>query len=80
MIFIYLVSKKKIMHLAGCEIKSTRPMFKTEMFINQSKANLDEKVLFGKITNHLDPEIRKMLRRSMLDKVKNPFTHARCNG
>ena len=49
------------MHLAGCEIKSMRPIFKTEMLIYQSKANLDEKILFGKITHHLDPEIRKML-------------------
>ena len=35
-----------------------RPMFKTEMLIFQSKANLDEKILFGsKITNQLDSHI-----------------------
>ena len=28
---------------------------------NKSKANLDDKILFGKITHRLDPEIRKML-------------------
>ena len=38
-----------------------RPIFKTEMFIYQSKANLDEKSLFGKISHQSDPEIRKML-------------------
>ena len=37
-----------------------QPTFKTEMLIYQSKGNLDEKNLFGKITHHLDPEIRKM--------------------
>ena len=36
-----------------------RPIFKTEMLIFQSKANLDEKILSGKITHHKDPEIRK---------------------
>ena len=35
-----------------------RPICKT---LYQSKANLNEKNLFGKITHHLDPEIRKML-------------------
>ena len=37
------------------------PIFKTEMLIDQSKASLDEKSLFGTIKHHLDPEIRKML-------------------
>ena len=36
--------------LAGCEIRSTRPTFKTEILIYQSKANLDEKILFRNIT------------------------------
>ena len=30
------------------------------MLIFQSKANLDEKFLFGKIAHHLNPEIRQM--------------------
>ena len=63
---IYRVSRKSSTRLMGCEIKSMRPIFKTEMLIYQSKANLDEKILFAKITRHLDPEIRKMLIRSML--------------
>ena len=31
------------------------------MLIFQSKANLDEEILCGKITHQLDPEIRKIL-------------------
>ena len=46
-------------------MKSIWPIFKTEMLIYQSKANLDEKILFGKITHHLDPEIRTMSVRSL---------------
>ena len=43
--------------LAGCEIKSIRPIFKIKMQIYQSKANLDENILLGKIPHHLDPAI-----------------------
>ena len=50
---------KKLTRVVDCEIKSMRPIFKTEILIYQSKANLDGKILFGKITRHLDPEIRK---------------------
>ena len=38
-----------------------QPIFKTEMLIYQSKANLGVKILFDKITHHLEPEIRKLL-------------------
>ena len=41
------------------------PIFKTELLIYQSKANLDEKILFDKITHQLDPEIRKMPVRGL---------------
>ena len=34
-------------------MKNTWQMFKTEMLINQSKANLDVKILFDKITHLL---------------------------
>ena len=44
--------------LAGRGKKTMRPIFKTEMLIFQLKANLAEKILLGKITPHLDPEIR----------------------
>ena len=38
-------------------------IFKTEILIYQFNANLDEKILFGKITRLVDPEMRKMLER-----------------
>ena len=47
------------------EMKSMRPMFETEMFIYESKANLNENILFGKITHHLDSLMRQMLLRGM---------------
>ena len=37
------------MRLAGCGIKSIRPIFKTEMFMYQSKANIDEKFCLVKL-------------------------------
>ena len=40
-------------------MKSMWPIFNNEMLIYQSKANLDEKILFGGITHHSDPEIKK---------------------
>ena len=36
--------------LVACEIICTRLILENEMFIDQSKANLDENILFGK--NH----------------------------
>ena len=51
---IYRVSKKKIMtHLAGYEIKNMKPIFKTETLIYLLKANLDDKIFFGKIIVNL---------------------------
>ena len=40
---------KMLTHLAGYEIKSMKSIFKTEMLICHSKANLDEKILFGPV-------------------------------
>ena len=59
--------------LSSCEMKSMRPMFKNKMLIYQSKANLDEKILLGKITHHLHPEIRKMLVRRILGSKDSTF-------
>ena len=59
------MSKKKLRRLKGCEIKSMRLIFKTEMFIYQSNVNLDEKILLGSIPHLTDPEIRKMLVKGM---------------
>ena len=54
---------KRFTRLTGSVIKSMRPIFKTEMLIYQSKANLDQKILFGKINHHLDPEIWEVSER-----------------
>ena len=40
---------KKFTRLAGYGIKSMRPIFKTKVLIYQSKANLNGKILLGKI-------------------------------
>ena len=41
-------------------------ILKTEMLICQLKDNLGVNILFGKITHHLDPRIRKELVRDLL--------------
>ena len=61
------------MHLLDYEVKSMRPIFKTEMLIYQSKANLDEKTLLAIITNQLDPEIGKMPIRYMFGNKDSRF-------
>ena len=61
----YDLMKTRLTWLGGCEIKRMRPIFKTEMSIHQSKANLCEKT-FGKITRHFEQEIRKMQERVCL--------------
>ena len=50
-----------------------RPISRTEMLIYQSKANLDEKILFGKITRHLNVDIRKMLVKDMFGNENYTF-------
>ena len=59
------LSQEKFKRLPGCYVKSMGPIFKTELLIYQSKANLDEKILFEKITHHLDLEIRKIPVRGL---------------
>ena len=49
------------------------PIFDTKMLIYQSKTNLDEKILFGKITHPFDPEIRKMLVKGIFGKEDSTF-------
>ena len=49
-------SKKRFTRLVISQMRNMRLLSKTKMLIHQSKANLDEKFLFGKITYHLDPE------------------------
>ena len=55
------MNQKKFKRLVGCYIKSMGPIFKIELLIYQSKANLDEKILIDKITHHLDLELNKIL-------------------
>ena len=45
------VSQEKFLRRVGCEINSIRLIFKTKMLIYQSKANLDELILFDNITH-----------------------------
>ena len=59
--------------LASYGVKSTRPIFKIKMLIYQPKANLDEKIFLGKITHHLDQEIRKMLVKVIFGSKDSPF-------
>ena len=49
-----------------------RLIFKTEMFICQSKRNLEVKILFGKITQHLDLEMREVPERSCCMETRIP--------
>ena len=46
-------------------MRNIRPIFKTEMLMYQSKANLVEKTLFGKVTHLYDSIIRKMPVRGL---------------
>ena len=50
-------------------------IFRTNMLTYQSRANLDEKILFGKITHHFDPEIRKILEGACFG-IKNSTFHS----
>ena len=70
---MYRVSQKKFSRLVSYGEKSMRPIFKSKMLIYQSKANLDEKMLFGKIIHHLDPKIRKVLVRGMFGNKDSSF-------
>ena len=49
------------------------PIFKTKMFIYQSRANLGEKILFGKVTRHLDQGIREMLVKGVFGNENSTF-------
>ena len=49
---------KHLTRFMGNGIKRMRPIFKSDISLCQSKANLDIKTLFGKIPHLLLPEIR----------------------
>ena len=44
-----------------------------EMLSYQSKANLDEKILFGKVTHLLGPKIRNILVRGLCGNENSTF-------
>ena len=50
-------------------------IFKTNTLTCHSKAKLDEKILFGKIIHHIDPEISKMLEGVCFE-IKNSTFHS----
>ena len=47
------MSQKKFSRLARCGIKGTWMIFNTKMLIFKSKADLDEKISFGKMIHLL---------------------------
>ena len=57
------MNQKKFTRSVGYGIKGMWPIFKTKMLIHQSKAFLDEKTLFFKITLHLDSQVSEILVR-----------------
>ena len=63
----------KLTRLTGCGTKAASPIFNIEVMIDQLKANLDLKVLLGKITHLLDQETRKVLVRVFYEKEHTTF-------
>ena len=49
-------------------------IFKTKILINQSKVNLDEKILFGDVNLHLDREKGKKTCKRFLWESKIPLS------
>ena len=62
------MSQKSFRRLASCEIESTMSIFKTAMLIDQLKANLDQKILFGKGTHQFDLEIGEMGKKHVWER------------
>ena len=62
---IYQMSQEKFKRLAGYGIKGMRSVFKTEMLIYKSKANLDEKIFLIKSLVSKTPKISKMSVRGL---------------
>ena len=67
------MSQNKLVLLKGYGISCMQLIFNVEMFIYQSKANLDVKILFGDITHLVDPEIRKFLERGLYGNQDSTF-------
>ena len=60
--------------MAGCGIKLIGAIFKIKILIYQLKANVDVKILFGKITNDLDLGTCKMLSMVFVGNENRPFS------
>ena len=58
--------------MAGYGIKRLWLIFKTETLMYQSNANLDEQILFGKITHLYEPTSRKMPLKGFVWESKIP--------
>ena len=75
------MSQKILTGLVGCGICSISifrysiwPIFKTEeILIHPSDAYLDVEILLGEMIHIFDPEIRKMLTRSLYAKCEREF-------
>ena len=68
------MSLKKFTRSEGGGIKSMRLIFKkTKKLIYLSKANLDVKIVFGNITQLIDPEIWKILARGLYGNQDSTF-------
>ena len=78
-ISLFVANQPSKLYITGESRKSLRlyiiviPIFKPEFLIYHSKDNLHEKILFGKITHHLNPDIRKMLVKSMFGNEDSKF-------
>ena len=59
------VNQRKVYAFDRLWNKKQVASIKTEMLIFQSKANLDKKILFGKITHLKDPTIKRMSVRGL---------------
>ena len=70
---MYRLSQKKVYAFGGYGRRIMWSIFKIRMLIFQSMAKLVKKILFGKITHHLDPEIREMMERGMFGSGNSTF-------
>ena len=68
----YIPNKNTSLYVCRAVEKSICPTFKTEI-INQSEADLDVSILFGRITRLYDQTSRKMSAGGACTGIKIPF-------
>ena len=66
---VYLVSSKKVTRFTGL----LKLILKSEKLIYQAKADLDEKIFFGIIIHHSDPENWEMLVKGVFGNDDSTF-------